>query len=251
MSGTRKQFFGLIVLSLLLVSSGPADVLAKGFSGRGGGRIGGSRSFGVRPGGSRPFSFSGSGGSRTPFTRPSYDREAGLARQREVSAENFSLWKRSRGYEEPRSFDPGLSNSRQDRFDREIGIKQPNGYYREVPNGVIYRDHYDNGFLKYATLFWLFSHWSSVDHSRFDDERIRDLETRFRDLEAKGYKPDPNYTDPGVDPDLAYRRDVAYQHQGTSPLARIFWILVLVGLAAWLLWFIFIHRIPYGRAQEG
>jgi hypothetical protein len=246
----RRPRFLFLILSLFLVSSVPSDIVAKGFSGYGGGRIGGARSFG-RPGGSRSFSFSGSGARRNAFPRPSYDRAAGLARQREISAEKFSLWKRSRGYEEPRSFDPGLSYSRQERFDREIGIRQPNGYYREVPNVVIYPDNYDSGFLKYATLFWLFNHWSSVDHSRFDDQRVRDLEAKFRDLEAKGYKPDPDYTEPGVDPDLAYRKDVAYQPHGPGALARIFWAIVIAGLVAWLIWFIFIRRIPYAGAQEG
>ena len=71
-----------------------------------------------------------------------------------------------------------------------------------------------------------------------------------RALEARGYKRDPNYVDPGVDPDLAYRKDVAYQRQGSGALAKIFWTLVALAFLGWLFWFIFIRRIPYPQSQE-
>ena len=74
---------------------------------------------------------------------------------------------------------------------------------------------------------------------------IRDLETKFRDLDARGYKPDPNYTEPGIDPDLAYKKDVAYRNAGLSPTAKLFRAILAIGFISWLAWFIFIRRIPY------
>ena len=126
-------------------------------------------------------------------------------------------------------------------------MRQPTGYYHELPN-VIYRDSYDNSFLKYATLFWLFHHWGNVDHSRFDQDRIQDLESKFRALQAQGYRPDPDYEQPGIDPDLTYRRDVAYQNPALGSLAPALWALIPLGLAGWLAWFIFIRRVPYPQA---
>ena len=78
-----------------------------------------------------------------------------------------------------------------------------NNYYRYSPN-VAYRDPYDNFFFKYVTFNWLFHHWNSIDKSRFDEARLRELEDKVEEMEAQGIERDPNYTLPGMEPDLQY-----------------------------------------------
>ncbi len=242
-SAKRKTCFTIASLLMLLLTAGPTLLLAKGFSGGGGSR-GVSHSFRSPSRSSgRSFSFSGSSGRRSPSPKPSFDRAAGLARQHEISLGKFKLWRGSSTPRETPSFNPSLAETRPQRMASELGRRQPTGYYSERPNVVVYRDHYDNSFMKYVTLMWLFNHWNSVDHSRFDDARVRDLEARFRDLEAKGYKPDPNYTEPGVDPDLAYRKDTAYRSHGS--MLWLFWTTVGGAVLVWGVWFVFIRRIPY------
>jgi hypothetical protein len=234
----RKRWAISLLLALILAV--PFDLLAKGFSGGGGSRMGGGRSSG-----GRSYSFSGSSGARRNLsTKPTYDSSAGRARQREISSEQFNLWRGTRN-PSPKTFDPGLAQSRQQRMETTFGSRPPTGYYHETPNIVIYRDSYDNGFMKYVTMMWLFNHWNNVDRSRFDDARVRDLEEKFRDLEARGYRRDPNYTEPGIDPDLAYRRDQAYG--GSSGLARFFWGMIIVAILLWLAWFVFVRRVPYAK----
>ncbi len=247
LSGKHKLRLALLAVLSLFLAAGPADLAAKGFRGGGGsrsvGHMGGFRSP-SRSSGSK--SFSGSGGfRRSSGSKPSYDVAAGRARSHEISAQNFRLWGGSKSGRETPSFNPTWAESRPQRMATTFGSRQPTGYYYDRPNVVIYHDSYDNSFMKYATLMWLFNHWGSVDHSRFDNARIRDLETRFKDLEAKGVKPDPNYNEPGVDPDLAYNKDVAYRQQGMSPLGKFFWLVTGGGLIVWGIWFVFVRRIPY------
>jgi len=248
--GKHKTRFAIFAILSLFLAAGPADLLAKGFRGGGGSR-GGGRSSGGSHSPSRSsgksFSFSGSSGSRSSSPKPSYDREAGRARQHEISAEKFNLWKSSRTPRETPSFNPSLAETRSQRMTSELGWRQPTGYYREPSTVVIYRDHYDNSFMKYVTLMWLFNHWNNVDHSRFDDARIRDLEARFGDLEARGYKRDPNYTEPGIDPDLAYHKDAAYEQHRPGSLAWLFWGTVGGSVLLWGIWFVFIRRVPYSN----
>ncbi len=247
-SAERKGRFTILAILTLLLAAGPPLLFAKGFSGRGGFR-GGSHSSGgfripSRPGG-KSFSFSGSSGRRSSASIPSYDRAAGLARRHEISLGRFTSWRGSEGRHEIPSFNPSLQESRPQRMANELGWRQPSGYYHEQPNVIIYRDGYDNGFMKYATLMWLFNHWNNIDHSRFDDARVRDLEARFSDLEAKGYKRDPNYSEPGVDPDLAYRKDVAYGNHGSR--VWLFWTTVGGAVLVWGIWYVFVRRIPYTK----
>ena len=58
----------------------------------------------------------------------------------------------------------------------------------------------------YATMFWMFHHWDSVDYSRFQEAKLRELEAKVKQMEASGMKRDPNYVDPGVDPDIQYAK---------------------------------------------
>jgi hypothetical protein len=170
-----------------------------------------------------------------------------MARQREISAEKFRLWQGSKTQPATPSFNPSLAETRSQRMTKEFGYRRPTGYFNERPNVVIYHDSYDNNFMKYVTLMWLFNHWNTVDRSRFDDARIRDLEAKFRDLEARGYKPDPEYDEPGIDPDLAYNKDAAYAQHRSGSLTWLFWTTLGGAVLVWGIWFVFIRRIPYSN----
>ena len=111
--GKHKTRFAIFAILSLFLAAGPADLLAKGFRGGGGSRGGGHSSGSFHsPSRSGGKSFSGSSGSRSSSPKPSYDREAGRARQHEISAEKFNLWKSSRTPRETPSFNPSLWMSR-------------------------------------------------------------------------------------------------------------------------------------------
>ena len=78
-----------------------------------------------------------------------------------------------------------------------------NDYYRYTPTSV-YRDPFDNFFFRYVTLTWMFHHWDQIDKTRFDEERLRELEVKMEEMESQGMERDPNYTMPELDPDLQY-----------------------------------------------
>lgn len=78
-----------------------------------------------------------------------------------------------------------------------------NTYYRYSPR-VVYRDPYDNFFFRYVTMTWLFHHWNHIDKSRFEEDRLRELEEKIAEMEAQGLERDPDYVMPGGDPDLQY-----------------------------------------------
>jgi hypothetical protein len=108
---------------------------------------------------------------------------------------------------------------------------RPTGYYTPRSNTVIiYRDRYDNNFLQYATAIWLFHHWDTVDKSRFDEQRLRDLEYKMKQMERDGVKRDPNYVQPGVDQDLIYASVPAAVEKKTekSGIGWIGWALLIL-----------------------
>lgn len=84
--------------------------------------------------------------------------------------------------------------------------KPINIYYGYTPH-VIYSDPYDNLFFRYVTIDWMYHHWYSIDRSRFDEARLRELEDKIEQMEEEGIERDPNYVMPGVDPDLQYSNE--------------------------------------------
>ena len=92
-------------------------------------------------------------------------------------------------------------------------------YYRYAPT-VIYHDPYDNFFFRYVTMTWLFHHWDSVDKSRFEEQRLRELEAKMAEMRAQGMQRDPNYTMAGVDPDLQYSDEELANLQDAKDVAQ-------------------------------
>lgn len=249
----QKCITGFIIAVFL--AGLPVNLFARGFSGGGGFRGGGS-SFSRGPSSFSSRSFSSgsaskySGGGSKSFTttskppKPSYDVSAGKARSREISQQKFSTWKNSQGIAEPKTqtFGKDLSKTRETRAQNTYGARQPTGYYTpRSTTVVIYRDPYDNTFLRYASMWWLFHHWDYVDHSRFDEAQLQNLQRQVDELKAQGNKPDSNYTEIGVDPDLAYKKDAAYNPGHT--VLKFFICMVMMGFAIWLVWFIFVRKV--------
>jgi len=82
--------------------------------------------------------------------------------------------------------------------------RQPANIYYEYTPHVVYRDPYDNFFFRYTTPTWAYHHWHSIDHRRFDEARLQELEDQIEQMEKEGIERDPNYVMPDVDPDLQY-----------------------------------------------
>ena len=123
--------------------------------------------------------------------------------------------------------------------------RQPTGFYTHNPGTtVIYRDNYDNTFMNYVTMSWLFHHWDHVDHSRFDNQRVQELEKKFKELESKGVKRDPGYVESGIDPDLAVKKELAYE-EGSGWMWWTFVVTIVIAIIAAGAWYVFIRRRPY------
>lgn len=123
---------------------------------------------------------------------------------------------------------------------------------------------------------WYYSHRDLADQRRYNEllEKDRELEKKLADLKAKQTPPDPNYTPPGVDPDLMYRDDFVsaaraqppgtvpdsspaatpatpsadspVHHHSPPPVERsssswLSWMLTL-GAIAFLIWIVFFKR---------
>lgn len=177
--------------------------------------------------GSKSYS-PGSGTKPTPTPRPpspSFDNAAARAQKQQESKQAFqkgsqpkSSYTDTKGQTRP--IDPKdqrVDNLRrqldEERWtNRELRRRQMfEPYYGRPP--VYYHDPFSSFFW-----FWLLSqsldtraHWAYNHRSEMDEARYRELlekdkrlEEKIKELEAKGVKPDPTYTPPGVDPDLMY-----------------------------------------------
>jgi len=255
-----KKYLAALAVGFFLLGL-PVDLLARGYGGgggsRGGGGFRGSSSFSShsysspRPSVSSSSRYGGGSSSSkavvsTPkSSKPSYDVGAGQARQHEMSRQKFDSWKNSQGISEPKTytFNSNLATTRDTRTNSAYSSRQPTGFYtpRSTTTIIHYRDPYDDMFLRHVSYWWLFHHWDHVDHSRFDEVRLQELERKFAELKAQGNIPDSNYQESGIDPDLAYKKEAAY-HSGHPVLKFFLWIIVIGGLV-WVVWFIFIRRV--------
>ena len=201
---------------------------------------------------SKSPTFSSSGTTANPVavpaaSKPSFDNAAARAQAQQRSATKFSDWKRSQGID-VKPFDPNLSATRTQRQERAYSNRQPNTYIVRTPVTTVhhyYHDPYDDRFLQYASTMWLLNHWDNIDHSRFDSARIAELETQVAQLKARGQY-NPNYTDPGVDPDLMFSKDSGVYDSGSSVGKVFVWtlgVLAFVGLAGFCIWYVFVRQI--------
>lgn len=99
---------------------------------------------------------------------------------------------------------PKNTFSRNNRRDYFYNSHSPSNDYYYRYSSTSYNDPYDNLFFRYVTLTWLFHHWNTIDKSRFDERRLRELESKIEQMEQEGMERDPDYSIPGVEPDLQY-----------------------------------------------
>ena len=222
----RREITWVILLAVIAASVTPSDALARGYGGGGGSRSSGSRSFGS----SRSISR-----SVTP-SRPRYDVSAGRAISRQTSRQSFNQY---RGLP---AVTPQQLSTHDQRERAFTSSHPPSGYYTPQPGPVvIYRDPFSSSMLQYMSMMWLFNHWNQVDHSRFDEARLRDAERQIAEMKARGLKPDSNYVEPGVDPDLVYRKDVLARPEESHWGGWFLGFLLVCG-AGFALLFVFTRR---------
>lgn len=184
--------------------------------------------------------------AQTRSNRPNIDTAGAKARDHEVSANNYAASKPTVTKTEIPKYDRTMSYNREARQATTYANRQPTGYYTYNPGTtVIYRDRYDDTFMHYVTMSWLFHHWDNIDHSRFDNQRVQELERKFKELDAKGVKRDPNYVESGIDPDLTVKKEAAYK-EGSGWLWWTFIATIVIAVIATGAWYVFIRRRPYG-----
>jgi len=223
-----KKYFN-ILLCIIFLNFGVFDLLyAKGSSSSGSSSSGSSSSGSSfsEGGGSRSSSSSFSGSSGYTAKSPSgtkYDNSARTAASHDSSKAKFDSSKSSNS---PSSSHTTYSPA--PRVEREASVYRsykPTGYYTPPANTtVIYRDNYNSNFLQVATMMWMFHHWDTVDKSRFEESKLKELEAKVKQMEQQGVKRDINYTQPGVDSDLMYNKT---ENESVSNTVA-WWIVLMV-----------------------
>jgi hypothetical protein len=87
---------------------------------------------------------------------------------------------------------------------------------------------------------WLFNHWDTVDKSRFEESKLRELEAKVRAMELQNMKKDPNYVQPGVDPDLVY--NAPKEKESSFGWVWISLVIITLALFGTMLYFFFRRR---------
>lgn len=225
------------------VSSSPSSSPSKSFSGSGSR----SQSQNFSGSGSRSQSqkFSGSSNvSNRPTQKTQYDTSAKVSLSHESSKSKFYAYNMK---DKPSvSGRPITNETRNERMQSVYVAYKPSGYYTPRPNTtIIYRDNYSNNFLQYATMIWLFHHWDTVDKSRFDKQRLSQLELEVARMKSQGVKQDSGYVQPGVDRDLQFQ-NVSYDKPIQAKpeddgLGFFGWLGLIIGIillciAGWLIY---------------
>lgn len=228
----RMSWIVIFVVALAL----PSEAMARRYGGGGGSRGGGGfRSYGSSRSSSRP-------------SAPRYDERARRVVGQETSRQRFGAYQ-GLPAGAPRVTPQQLS-TRDARERSVVASRQPTGAFPSRPGPVVmYRDPFNSSMLQYMSMMWLFHHWGQVDHRRFDEARVRDLERQVAEMKAKGMQPDPTYAEPGVDPDLVYRRDVLEQPEGSHWGMWFLGFLAVCG-AGFALVFVYTKRSQEGRRPQ-
>lgn len=115
--------------------------------------------------------------------------------------------------------------------------------------GYAYVGPWDLWFLMRASdLFW-YHHWADIYpyRSYFDAVQFAQMEARIRALEAQNIARDPNYMEPGVDPDLQFSNDYLQKNPGAvyytskysqpvgNPVVTVIVIILIVVLLVFIL----------------
>ena len=163
-----------------------------------------------RPRASRKGGFFGRKSSR--------GRAMGASAARQRSSTKYSRYKSSRlGHSKMRK---GSAASQQKRAKRYYSGRQPvRGFRRGFYAGPMAWGYgsvgiWDIFFLSSVSRMFWYHHWHDPGIQRalykenmLQDEELKKLEARVKELEGEGVPRDPNYLPEGVDPDLAYSKE--------------------------------------------
>lgn len=153
------------------------------------------------------------------------------AREANVKADSgkasFGKWFGGSSKEEPkRSYKPTpqLAETRELRAKIVYQSKPATKIYIVPTTRIVYQDRWDDYYLAHVSIDWWAHHLYDVDRARFSEARFRELERQVAEMRARpGFQVNSSFRESGIDEDLAYRKDVAYEESGHS---FCFWLFV-------------------------
>ncbi len=202
-----------------------------------------SKSTGARsiPGTSKTYSGS-SGSSAKSFSTKSASKKYTYmqdAYKKQVSSKNFNTYKQKLNTEQQKVYtdtlkrDYGTGSKRMNFEDamktrtsrinsfggRPVFMNINTGMFSNpFSYGYAYVGPWDLWFLMRASEMFWFHHWSEISpyKSYFNQQEYEKLEKRVEELEKQGVQRDPNYIEPGIDPDLQFSQQ--YQEQNVDKI---------------------------------
>lgn len=193
--------------------------------------------------------------SKTESLKNSYMEDA---YKKQTSSSNYSSYKSKLNDEQKKTYEDSMKknytttnkmdfeqamNTRTSRMNdyntRPIRININTGYFGgPLSYGMGFAGPWDLWFLMRASdLFW-YHHWSDISPYRnyFEAAQFAEMESRISKLEAQNVARDPNYMEPGVDPDLMFSSDyeqnnldkIYYTNKYTKPVQNPFTVFIPV-----------------------
>lgn len=147
------------------------------------------------------------------------------------------------------NFDDALRtrSSRISSFNRRPIFMNVNPMYFGGPfsYGHAFVGAWDMWFLMRASEMFWFHHWAEISPYRnyFDQQKYTQLESRVKELEGQGVVRDPQYMEPGVDPDLQLSSDyqekhlnsMYYTNKGPNQVGNVVVVILILGAATGVL----------------
>lgn len=202
-----------------------------------------------------PKSFSWGGSKRSSAQKKSYMQDA---YKKQASASNFKAYKQNLNTDQQRVYNSGMNKSynvnnkmnfedamrtrnyRASTFSsRPVRVHVNNNYFGgPLGYGSAFVGPWDLMFLMMASdMFW-HHHWNDISPYRdhFNAAEFAEMEARVKSLEEQGVERDPNYLEPGVDPDLQFSRQyveknpdsIYYTSKYSGPSINLFSLFVII-----------------------
>lgn len=143
---------------------------------------------------------------------------------------------------------------------RPIIINYNSGYFGgPFSYGSAFAGPWDLWFLMRASEMFWYHHWHDIHPYRnyFDDHQFRQMEERIRRLEQQNIARDPNYLEPGIDPDLQFSSEyteknldrVYYTNKYSKPVGNPWLTIVIIVLIVVVL-IIILRKVSRPRAKK-
>jgi hypothetical protein len=151
-----------------------------------------------------------------------------------TSKNNYSAYKKGLNDQQKKAYDSSMNNSykmnSRMNFDDAIRTRpqrvssfnsrpifmnyNPGIFGGPFSYGYAFVGPWDMWFLMRASEMFWFHHWADISPYRnnFNNAEFAKMEERVKKLEAEGVAKDPNYLEPGVDPDLQLTTDYQEKH---------------------------------------